>query len=276
MTTITGMTITIMRIVIPTTHTARAVAVGMITDMITGTVKDTAIATGMADAAELQRLQWFSPAFPIGGYAYSHGIEAAQAAGAVRDEATLAAWIADILTLGAGRNDAILLAESWRRAGLAEPDARIAGLVALAELGIALSLSAERRLETAQQGAAFHALVGAAHPHPDLPPLAAFAPGGLPLPVAVGMAGRLHAQPLEGLLAGYLQAFAGNLVAAGIRLALIGQSAAQVRLAALRPVILAATQAGGAAGLADLGGMAFRVDLMSLMHETQESRLFRS
>jgi len=229
--------------------------------------------TSMADAAEFQRLQWFSPAFPVGGYAYSHGIEKAVETGDIRDAMTLADWISDVLRLGTGRSDAILLGEAWRRAGDLDGDLRREGLADLAELGVALGLSGERRLETVQQGAAFYALVRAAWPHEDLPPIDN---EKLPYPVAVGVAGRVHGQPLLPLATAYLQSFAANLIAAGLRLAVIGQSAAQVRLAALMPVIRSVAAEAEGAGLDDLGGMAFRSDLMSIRHETQTTRLFRS
>ncbi|HRE20689.1 MAG TPA: urease accessory protein UreF [Rhabdaerophilum sp.] len=227
----------------------------------------------MADAAELQRLAWFSPAFPVGGFAYSHGIEKAVETGDVTDADSLAGWIAAILRHGAGWNDAVLIGEAWRRSGEPDRGARERGLVELAELGAALSLARERRLETVQQGTAFHRLVRSAWPHPDLPD---FTDIELPYPVAVGIAGRLHGQPLAPLMAAYLQAFAGNLIAAGIRLAVIGQQSAQVKLAALMPVVAALSDDAVSAGLDDLGGMAFRSDLMSLRHETQQVRLFRS
>ncbi len=227
----------------------------------------------MPDRAEFQRLHWFSPAFPVGGYAYSHGIEKAVETGDIEGAASLADWISDILRLGAGRSDAILLGEAWRRTGEPLGDDRLAALREIAELGIALGLSRERRLETAQQGAAFFALIQAAWPHAALPDLGE-AP--LPYPVAVGIAGRVHGQPLAALTSAYLQAFAANLIAAGIRLAVIGQSEAQVRLAALLQVIHAVALEAEGASLDDLGGMAFRSDLMSFRHETQVTRLFRS
>lgn len=227
------------------------------TDMVTST----------AEMLEFQRQHWFSPAFPVGGYAYSHGIEKAAETGDVRDAASLAAWISGVLRLGAGRADAILLAETFRRDTLE-------GWREVAELGYALGLSSERRLETAQQGAAFLGLIRTSWPHDGLPAW----PKGEPLafPVAVGIAGRLHGQPLEPLVQAYLQAFAGNLVAAAIRLAVIGQSGAQSVLANLASVILPLAKEAASASLEDLGAMGFRSDLMSLRHETQVTRLFRS
>ncbi len=56
-------------------------------------------------------MTWLSPAFPVGGFSYSHGLEWVVEAGKVKDAATLGRWIEDILLHGAGRTDAILLAE---------------------------------------------------------------------------------------------------------------------------------------------------------------------
>lgn len=220
---------------------------------------------------EFQRQAWFSPAFPVGGFAYSHGIEAAVEEGIVTNGAALAAWIGDIIGLGTGRNDAILLGEAWRLSAGDDPSA----LTDLSDLALALSQAAERRLESAQQGASFLALVRRAWPHERLSSLWPEESREIAFPVAVGLAGGLHGQPLDALAQSYLQAFAGNLLAAGIRLAIIGQSEAQQRLAGLQPLILEAAQAS-ALPLSALGGSALMADLMALRHETLNGRLFRS
>ena len=61
-------------------------------------------------------LAWLSPAFPVGGYAYSHGLEQAVEDGDVSEEASLETWLADAMALGFGRNDAILLQAAHRAA----------------------------------------------------------------------------------------------------------------------------------------------------------------
>ena len=68
-------------------------------------------------------LAWFSPGFPVGAFAYSHGLEWAVERGWVRDRATLTEWLRDLLVHGAMRNDMILLAEASR--ATAERDARV-------------------------------------------------------------------------------------------------------------------------------------------------------
>jgi urease accessory protein len=224
---------------------------------------------------ESQRLQWFSPAFPVGGYAYSHGIEKAVETGHVRDAATLQSWIEAILRHGAGRNDAILIGEVYRVMAKGGTG-RDAALLALAELAYALGTSAERRLESAQQGAAFYALVSRVSPHADLPQFEEAVVHRLPYAITVGMAGSAHGHDVEPLAQAYLQSFASNLLAAGLRLGVIGQSGAQVALAALHPVLQAVAALAQSTGLDDLGGMVFRADLMSTRHETQTTRLFRS
>ena len=106
-----------------------------------------------ADLAALQILAaWFSPGYPVGAYSYSHGLEWAVEAGSVTDRDGLAAWIADLLELGAGRTDAMLLAAAWR----ADDPAPVA------ELAEALAPSSERHLETMAQGAAFARTTAAA------------------------------------------------------------------------------------------------------------------
>jgi urease accessory protein len=126
---------------------------------------------------------WLSPAYPVGGFSYSHGLEWTVEAGKVRDAASLGDWIEDILHHGAGRSDAILLAEAWR--ATSESDER--RLAEVAELAAAFAASAERRLETLAQGAAFLTATQAVWPAPALERLAAVAPE-IAYPIAVGTA----------------------------------------------------------------------------------------
>lgn len=208
--------------------------------------------------ARLQILAaWFSPGYPVGAYSYSHGLEWAVEAGDVTSPATLAAWIADLVAFGAGRTDAILLA----RAIAADDPAP------LAELAEALAPSAERHLETMAQGAAFARTTAAAYTI-DIPPMA--------YPVAVGHAARRLGLPADATVALYLQAFAANLVSAGVRLVPVGQTDGQRILAGLLPLVARVAAEAHAAPLATLGGLAQRGDLAAMRHETQYSRLYRS
>jgi urease accessory protein len=207
-------------------------------------------------------LAWLSPAFPTGAYAYSHGLEWAVESGDIADGDTLRAWLSDVLALGSGRNDAILLRHAHRTCG------DVAALGEIVELAAAIAPSRERRTETLDQGAAFLAAAAAWHP-PDLPSRVAY-------PVAVGAMAGWHGIAEDATTAAYLQAFATNLISAAVRLVPLGQSAGLRVLAALEPVILQVAEASRAATLDDLGGCAFRSDLASMRHETQYTRLFRS
>jgi urease accessory protein len=225
-------------------------------------------------AAFARLMTWLSPAYPVGAYSYSHGLEWLVEIGVVRDSDTLRAWIEDMLLHGAGRSDVVFLAEAWRT--LADGDAR--ALEVVAELAAAFVPSAERRLETLAQGAAFLAATLAAWPKPALEELAAGAAEGrdVAYPVAVGTCAAAHGLPLADTAQAFAQAFAANLVSAGVRLIPLGQSDGLRALAALEPLIPRMVASGLAATLEDVGGAAIAADIASMRHETQYTRLFRS
>jgi urease accessory protein len=219
-------------------------------------------------------LTWLSPAFPVGSYSYSHGLEWAIEDGSVHDRATLTAWLADVLTHGAGHNDAILFLEAWRAADAGDAQR----LRAVAELGAAFQPSRERHLEATAQGRAFLAAVLAAWPCQRLAAVAAVLPAEdpLPYPVAVALCAAAHGIPPEPALGAMLHGFVANIVSAGVRAIPVGQTDGLKVVAALGAVIDATIAAAAAAGLDDLGGAALRADIASMRHETQYTRLFRS
>jgi len=221
--------------------------------------------------AELPLLLWLSPAFPVGSFAYSHGLEWAAEAGDVVDAATLEAWLGDLLRFGAPRSDAVLFACAFRAAHSSDWT-RLDEINALA---VALAGSAERRLETCAQGAAFLSAMRAAWTCPALGRLPA---GGEPVayPIAVGVAAAGHALKLELSLQAFVLSLIANLVSAAVRLGAIGQTAGQKTLAAILPDVRRLALEAAGAGLDDLGSCAFRSDIAAIRHETQYSRLFRS
>ena len=221
-------------------------------------------------AAERLLMVWLSPGFPVGAFAFSHGLEWAVEAGLVRDRATLTGWLAALLVHGSARNDLILLAAAHGAS------ARGAGLSSVAELAVALQPSGERHLETTVQGNSFVSAMRAAWPCPAIDALAAAWPGDVAYPVAVGVAAAGHAIPLRATLEAYAVAFVSALVSAAIRLSVIGQTDGQRIIADLMPAIVVAADAAHASTLADIGGAAWMSDLASLAHETQYTRLFRS
>ena len=227
---------------------------------------------GVAVDAALPLLAWLSPSFPIGAFAYSHGVEAAVEAGDIADAQTLGAWVRDLLEHGGGRNDALLLAASWR----AIDGGDHAALDAINDLALALSPSRERHLETLSQGNAFVAAVRAAWPCPAMEALAARAPDGVAYPVALGVASAGHGVPLRATLEASLLAYASNMVSACVRLGPIGQTDGQKVIASLLASVRAVADVAARATLNDIGGASFRSDIASMRHETQYSRVFRS
>ena len=221
--------------------------------------------------AELPLLLWLSPAFPVGSFAYSHGLEWAVEAGDIGDAATLQAWLADLLNFGAPRSDAILFACAFR----AVQSGDWAALDEINELAVALAGSAERRLETCAQGAAFVSALRAAWP---CAALAHLPEGSDPLayPVAVGAAAAGHALDLGLSLQAFVLSLIANLVSAAVRLGAIGQTDGQKTLAGILLDVRRLAEAARVAGLDDLGSCAFRSDIAAMRHEMQYSRLFRS
>ncbi|MCC5887625.1 MAG: urease accessory protein UreF [Gammaproteobacteria bacterium] len=240
--------------------------------MSTATAMHTITITNMTtDHASLYRLlSWLSPAYPVGAYTYSHGLEWVVESGAVRDAQALQAWLDGVLRFGGGRSDAILFAHAWRAAG---DDAVV---IELTDLAMALNPSAERRLETSAQGRAFLSATRHAWPVPALAAFDGLEPERLAYPVVVGVAAAGHDIPLPAALGAYLHAFLANLISAGVRLIPLGQSAGLALMAGFEATLATLADEASEAPLAGVGGCALAADLASIHHETQYSRLFRS
>lgn len=217
----------------------------------------------MAVNETLRLMAWLSPAFPVGSFSYSHGLERAVHDGLVADGEGLRGWLAALTEQGSGWNDAVLFAEAWRRGRAGEP------LTELAELGIALAGSAERLLETAAQGGAFADAMsqwGGAVALPE----------DCPYAVAVGAHAGAAGLPAETAIAAFLQAFVTNLVQAGIRLGLLGQREAVRLVAGFESELAAVAARAVRSTVDDLGTATFAAEIAAMRHETQHSRLFRS
>jgi urease accessory protein len=224
-------------------------------------------------APALYRLQaWLSPAYPVGAFSFSSGLEWAIEAGDVNDAAALQRWLAVILADGGGFCDAAFFVHAHRAVGHSDD----AALAAVAELAVAFAPSKERHLETTAQGSAFLTATRAAWPCGALDRLVGVWPGPCAYPVAVAAAAAGHGIPVAPALAAYLHALTANLISAGVRLVPLGQTDGQRVLAALEPLIAATAARALTTPLEEVGSAAFRADLASLRHETQYTRLFRS
>ena len=224
--------------------------------------------TNMAETSPTALYVWLSPSFPVGGFAFSHGLEWLVETGDIRDARGLEAWLHDLLHHGAIRSDAVLLG-LVRRAPRRAPE--------LNDLALALSASAERHLETAAQGSAFLSAVAAAWPTTDLVEWRErFEARDIAYPIALGLAAASHGITVRATLDAFLVATIGNLVSAVLRLGPIGQSDAQATIARLMPAIEQLATFAETATDEDLGTCAWRSDIAAMRHETQYSRLFRS
>lgn len=204
--------------------------------------------------------QWLSPAFPVGAFAYSHGLEAAIQSGEICTASDLQDWLTDVLKHGSGRNDCILL----RAAYASESHAILEEVNAAA---LAVSACSERILETQLQGRAFSQTT------------AAIWGGGeaeLCYSVAVGHAASQMQLDVGLTAAFYLHAFVGNLVSAAVRAVPLGQTEGQRVLAALLPLFEQIAQETQCSTLDDLSSTAFLSDIAAMQHETLQPRIFRS
>lgn len=225
--------------------------------MVTGAPSATPIPM-TEDEALLTLMQWLSPAFPVGGYAYSHGLEAAIASGGVTGADALEAWLGTVIDRGSGRADATLLATAMA------DGADYAGLNAMAR---ALAASKERWEETITQGRAFAEAVKAVTGRPQ--PAAA-------LPVALGRAARTLGLRAERVAALYLHAFASNLVSGAVRFMPLGQTEGQRVLAALTPLVLRVAREAARTDPGDIISATPGADMAAMAHETLVVRIFRS
>ncbi|MBK8086359.1 MAG: urease accessory protein UreF [Devosia sp.] len=266
----------------------------------------------MTAPAALQKLiTWLSPAFPVGAFAWSAGLETAIADRRVTDSERLLNWIEGALSSGGIKTDAILLAEAWRVVRGIAPvvtplptsptrgevpagdsgtdqasnslhtsplvgevgrgEATRAALSDLADLSLALTPSRERWLETTITGDSY---VRAVQHWPAATP--ARLPEPCPYPVAVGaIAAAHHIELIETLLA-FLTATVHGQVSVAVRLVPLGQTDGLRVMSALEPRVAALAQAAASATLADLGSIAYAADIAQMRHETLATRIFRS
>ncbi len=212
------------------------------------------------DTDILTLTQWFSPAYPVGGFAYSHGLEWAIEAGSVTNAIETGEWIADVIAHGSGRNDCIFLASAYAAETPEE-------LIEIDQSARAFCASSERRKETRLLGEAFSAVTAEVW---------ALDIQNLNYPVAVGYAAKLRGLPLPLTAQMFLQAFMSNLVACATRLVPLGQTEGQRLIRDLTPLCQRVASEALGAELNDLGSTAFSSDIASMNHETQYSRMFRT
>jgi urease accessory protein len=230
-------------------------------------------ATSAEVSPTLYRLMtWMSPAYPVGAFSYSSGLEWAVEAGDIRDAVTLTSWLTTIIRHGSVFCDAAIFSHAHRACECDDDKA----LAAAAELAAALVGSKERFLETTAQGQAFMQITQSAWSTPALDRLTTAWDGPLAYPVAVAAACAGHDIALVPALHAFLHGVVSNLVSAGVRLIPLGQTDGQRVLAALEAPIAQTAEGALATALDDIGSATLRADIAGMRHETQYTRLFRS
>ena len=215
------------------------------------------------DASLLRLMALFSPVFPVGGFAYSHGLEQAIHENSIQNAEDLFDWLDALANHGSLHNDVVLIAEAWRSTDQGQP------IIALVEIANANAASKERFLEIDLQGRAFCTSVAQTGFSKEIYK-------ALPYPVAVGVLGHQMEISLPSVLTAYLHTFLSNLVQAAIRLVPLGQSDGVKTMAKLERTILAITENSDKLTLDNLGSCCFLSDIMAMRHETLYSRIFRS
>ncbi len=227
----------------------------------------------MDEGALYRLMTWLSPAYPIGAFSHSSGLEWAVEAGWVKDPASTLSWLKALLKHGASWNDAVLFTHAHRAVRAAD----VARLKNVAALAAAAHPAAERRLEQLSQGAAFRRAALESGVAPDL---FRALDRELAYPIAVAIMTAVHVIPLSAALTAFLQASMANLVSAAQRLVPLGQTAAQIVIAALWPDVAATVSRAVALDDGEpfdsLGSATLFADLAAMLHETQYTRLFRT
>ena len=202
-------------------------------------------------------MQWMSPAFPIGAFAYSHGLEWAIDKGHVSNGEKLQKWITDLLEYGSLRTDAIFISLILRGHDVRKMN----------ELSMALCPAGERLLETKLQGSAFAKVIEDVWQQ-DI--------GELSLPIAVALASKNQSIEQDLILSAYLHAFCSNLISAAIRLIPIGQTEGQRIMLELYQTISDLVQTASESEIDDLNSACFFSDVSAMEHEYLQPRIFKT
>ena len=209
------------------------------------------------DSKLITVMQWLSPAFPIGGFAYSHGLEWAIDKGYVSNREELKKWISDLLEYGSLKNDAILIKLVLQGSDPKE----------INELAMALCPASERLSETQLQGGAFCKIMREVW---------SLEIDDLTLPIALALAAKNESIDQNLVLPAYLHSFCSNLISVAMRLIPIGQTDGQKTLRELSPLISDSVRAVAKSDKDDLGSACFLSDVSAMQHEYLQPRVFKT
>ena len=204
-------------------------------------------------------MAWLSPSYPIGSFAYSHGLEFEIASGNITEKQEVKQWVEDLLKFGSGWNELVLFSLAYK--------SDINSLDELSNFAKALAQSKERYEETLALGRAFAKVTSK---------LVMVTGQEMPLPIVMGMCAKNEDISLEYILPLFAHNFVANLISVAVRLAPLGQTAGQQVLFELFATIEEVANKALVASIADLGTSCILADIASMKHEILKTRIFRS
>ncbi|MCZ6830624.1 MAG: urease accessory protein UreF [Gammaproteobacteria bacterium] len=219
------------------------------------------------DSALLRLLQLSSAALPVGGYAFSQGMETAVEKGWLRDAEAVGDWLAVQLQESLARVDLPLLQRALWGARARDFER----LWYWNDYTLACRETAELRLTDTAMGAALIKLLeNLAIPTPRP------APAAHSFVTAFAIAGAHWQLDSRAACHGYVWAWLENQVAAATKLVPLGQSSAQRLLGQLLETVPTAVDNAQRVADDEIGASLPGLAMASVWHETQYSRLFRS
>ena len=204
-------------------------------------------------------MAWLSPSFPLGAFAYSHGLEFEISEGNVSTSKELYEWLKDILRFGSVWNDLVLFCNSYKT--------DVDSLNELSDIAKAFAQSKERYYETIEMGNAFSKIISS---------IEGVYLKGMPLPIIMGYIAKIENVSLSYILPLYAHSFISNLISVSIRLLPLGQTDAQKLLFSLFPIIDDVAKEALKSNIGDMRNKCVLADLASMKHETLKVRLFKS
>lgn len=217
----------------------------------------------------LAALHLASPALPVGGFAYSQGLEQAIEDRWVTDMEQAYVWIRDGLLLNLARQELPWWLHCYEAASQQQWEVLLEGNQ---QLG-ALRETAELRLESLQMG---YSMAKLFTQWPSGQVLASLKDVMWSYPAAYAALAACACVEKETALAAYLWSWVENQVLAAIKTVPLGQIEGQQLLHRLKEDIAVACLTAQSIHVSDAGTAAFGLSLASARHETQYSRLFRS
>ena len=213
----------------------------------------------------LKLLTWNNQSFPIGSYSFSSGLEFAVESKIINTGKDLQDWLNDLLRYGSLHSDALILLEACKLASEKE-NIKINNLNNFA---ISLNQSSEKYIENYEQGKSFMKITEDAWDH-------SFINKKLIFPIAYALAAVQENINREDILICYLHSSLCNLLAAGIKLIPLGQTEGQKIQVELNKYIETEYKTLLKKNLNDIGNCGWVNDIVSMKHENQFTRIFRT